>query len=265
MEIALVNGVRALPSPGQQGACQACGAPMIAKCGEQLTWHWAHKGRRRCDPWWENEGEWHRAWKKHFPEEYHEVVQHDSAGEKHIADVRLPSGLVVELQHSPMPLDEMRSREAFYGSMVWIVDAGPFLKNISIFDCLPDPSSPLIQDFMFVQPRPEWRTSGVIRTGFDGLMFFRRSEYTAGDLQRIYFGRDELSDYYPSLYKGHHLFLWMKAREVWYSTTKPTFFDFGEGRLGQLMRYGPDRWCIRLLAKRELVASLLEGTRPGVA
>ncbi|WP_353852394.1 competence protein CoiA family protein [Pseudomonas sp.] len=78
MEIALVDGVRVLPSPGAQGSCQACGAPMTAKCGEQKVWHWAHKGRRVCDPWWENEGEWHRAWKRSFPEDYHEVVQHES-------------------------------------------------------------------------------------------------------------------------------------------------------------------------------------------
>ncbi|WP_167494391.1 competence protein CoiA [Ectopseudomonas khazarica] len=255
MEIALVNGVRALPSSGQQGACQACGAPMIAKCGEQLTWHWAHKGRRRCDPWWENEGEWHRAWKKQFPEDYHEVVQHDSTGEKHIADVRLPSGLVVELQHSPMPPDEMRSREAFYDNMVWIVDAGPFLQNITIFDCLPDPSAPFVQDLTFLGPHPLWRTNPVIRNGFDSLMFKRRSEQT----DEIYSGRQELSAYYPAFYKGHHLFLWMKAREVWYLTTKPTFLDFGAGRLGQLMRYGPDGWCIRLLAKEQLVADLFSG------
>ncbi|WP_353957128.1 competence protein CoiA family protein [Pseudomonas siliginis] len=66
MEIALVDGVRTLPSPGTQGNCQACGAPMTAKCGEQNVWHWAHQGRRVCDPWWENEGEWHRAWSSSF-------------------------------------------------------------------------------------------------------------------------------------------------------------------------------------------------------
>ncbi|WP_285960555.1 competence protein CoiA [Pseudomonas tohonis] len=264
MEFALVNGARTLPTPGAQGECQACGAPMIAKCGEQLSWHWAHKGRRRCDPWWENEGEWHRTWKKHFPQDCHEVVRHDSTGERHIADVQLPSGLVVELQHSPMPLDEMRSREAFYGDMVWIVDAEPFLKNITIFGCLPDPSAPFVKDLKFVQPVPQWRTSRAIGSGFDALMFFRRSEHT-GDMQRLYTGREELSDYYPAFYKGHHLFLWMNAREVWYSTTKPTFLDFGGGRLGQLMQYGPDGWCMRLLAKEKLVADLLGGLKPGCA
>lgn len=258
MNIAMVGGVRSLPISGAQGQCQACGAPVIAKCGEQLSWHWAHRGRRRCDPWWENEGQWHRTWKMQFPKDWHEVVQFDGSGEKHIADIQLPSGLVVELQHSAMPLDEMRSREAFYGNMIWIVDAGPFLNNITIFDCLPDPSAPFVQDLKFASPVPQWRNSRVIRSGFDTLMFFRRSEYTGG-LQRLYSGHEELSSYYPAFYRGHHLFLWMKAREVWYSTTKPTFLDFGDGRLGQLMRYGADGWCIRLLPERELVADLLAG------
>ena len=33
------------------------------------------------------------------------------------------SGLVVEVQHSPIAEDEMQSRESFYGDMIWIVDA----------------------------------------------------------------------------------------------------------------------------------------------
>ena len=54
-------------------------------------------------------------------------------GEKHIADLCLPDGLVIELQHSAMSLGEMRSREAFYKRMIWVVDAAPFAANLSIF------------------------------------------------------------------------------------------------------------------------------------
>ena len=84
MRIALVEGVRSQPVPGAKGVCQACGEPMTAKCGGKNIWHWAHKGRKVCDPWWENEGEWHRAWKKYFPTHSQEVVQFDHSGEKHI-------------------------------------------------------------------------------------------------------------------------------------------------------------------------------------
>ena len=51
-------------------------------------WHWAHRGSRFCDPWWENETEWHRSWKGQFPVNWQEVVHQAETGEKHIADVK---------------------------------------------------------------------------------------------------------------------------------------------------------------------------------
>jgi hypothetical protein len=96
---------------------------MIAKCGRVKVWHWAHKGRLLCDPWWENETEWHRAWKNRFPLDWQEISQFDQlTGERHIADIKTPHGLVVELQNSPMSLEEMASRERFYGEMIWIIN-----------------------------------------------------------------------------------------------------------------------------------------------
>ena len=47
----------------------------------------------------------------------------ENTGEKHVADVKTPSGVVVEVQHSRISEDELRSREAFYDDMIWIVDA----------------------------------------------------------------------------------------------------------------------------------------------
>lgn len=124
MEVALVNGERATPAPGLKGECPLCGKPAQAKCGPIIRWHWAHAGRRHCDPWMENEGPWHRAWKALFPFEWQEVVAYDHTGEKHIADVKRPDGTVVELQNSPMSIEEMQSREDFYGDrMMWIVNA----------------------------------------------------------------------------------------------------------------------------------------------
>lgn len=141
MEIALVDGQRQKPQPLLKGVCQACGKPALAKCGEKILWHWAHQSRKSCDPWWENETDWHRRWKHFFPEAWHEVVQHDpETGEKHIADVRTANELVIELQHSAMPHDELRSREAFYKRMIWIVDATPFASQFAIEEHkLPDP------------------------------------------------------------------------------------------------------------------------------
>jgi hypothetical protein len=96
---------------------------MVAKCGRIKVWHWAHKGRPPCDPWWEAETEWHRGWKNKFPADWQEIVHVDEAtGEKHIADVKNPWGLVVEFQHSPLQAAELAARESFYGNLIWIVD-----------------------------------------------------------------------------------------------------------------------------------------------
>lgn len=122
MKFALIDGERCEPQPGLIGQCPGCGATVLAKCGEVRIWHWAHKGKLSCDPWWESETPWHRAWKNLFPVEWQEVPMRAESGELHIADVRTPGGLVLEFQHSPIKPEERWSREAFYGNMMWIVD-----------------------------------------------------------------------------------------------------------------------------------------------
>lgn len=123
MRFALVNGRKAAPQPRLRGICQYCQEEMIAKCGKFVRWHWAHKSRQSCDPWWEAETDWHRNWKNEFPEEWQEVVHTDErTGERHIADVKTPHGFVVEFQHSALSGEERRSREDFYQDMIWIVD-----------------------------------------------------------------------------------------------------------------------------------------------
>ena len=119
----LVDGERTEALPRLNGVCQCCGGQTIAKCGQHVVWHWAHKRREDCDPWWESETEWHRSWKDRFPLDWQEVVHCDHAtGEKHIADVKTPHRLVVEIQNSPIHPEEMRSRENFYSKLVWIVN-----------------------------------------------------------------------------------------------------------------------------------------------
>ena len=117
------------------GQCDFCNSEMVAKCGEIKIWHWAHKSKRNCDPWWESEGEWHRAWKNQFPANWQEVIHQDpSTGEKHIADVKTPTGLVIEFQHSPISPDELNSRELFYQNMIWIVDGDRGALDFSYFN-----------------------------------------------------------------------------------------------------------------------------------
>jgi hypothetical protein len=123
MKLALVNGQRQEAQPNLPGKCPICDHPMVAKCGDVRIWHWAHQGSRSCgDRWWENETEWHRAWKDRFPIDWQEVIHHAETGEKHISDVKTDRGWVIEFQHSYLKPDERRFRDAFYPKLVWVVD-----------------------------------------------------------------------------------------------------------------------------------------------
>lgn len=123
MKFAIVNGARHEPEKGLVGNCPNCGNLMIAKCGLKIIHHWSHKGKLECDLWWENETEWHRNWKGHFPANWQEVVHKDeSTGERHVADVKTDEEWVIEFQHSFLKLEERNSRNNFYKKLVWVVD-----------------------------------------------------------------------------------------------------------------------------------------------
>jgi hypothetical protein len=133
MKFAVVSGQRQVAQPGLAALCPGCEQPVIAKCGTVKIWHWAHRGKRSCDPWWENETEWHRAWKGQFPTDWQEVVQFAGSGEKHIADIKTSRGWVIEFQHSYLNPDERRAREAFYQDLVWVVDGTRLKKGAEKF------------------------------------------------------------------------------------------------------------------------------------
>jgi hypothetical protein len=54
--------------------------------------------------------------------DWQEVVHPAENGMKHIADVKTAQGWVIEFQHSAIKPEERRSRDAFYGKLVWVVD-----------------------------------------------------------------------------------------------------------------------------------------------
>jgi competence protein CoiA len=122
MRLAWMGGIRCDASPGLIGSCPGCSQLVIAKCGTQRIWHWAHQGKRSCDPWSEPETLWHRNWKAQFPQAWQEVIHRDHTGERHIADVKTELGLIIEFQHSSLPTPERIARERFYRNMVWVVD-----------------------------------------------------------------------------------------------------------------------------------------------
>ena len=137
MKYALENDQRIEPTPKATATCPCCDSDVIAKCGDIKVWHWAHKSKQMCDHWWENETQWHRDWKNCFPEEWQEVVHFAEDGEKHIADVKTPSGFVIEFQHSPIALEERTSRENFYEDMCWVVDATRLKSDAAKFNRAP--------------------------------------------------------------------------------------------------------------------------------
>jgi competence protein CoiA len=134
MKFATVQGQKREAVPGAYGACPSCGGTVIAKCGDTRVWHWAHKGARVCDQWWEPETEWHRNWKNEFPADWQEVIHLALDGERHIADVKTTSGRVIEFQHSFLKAEERVAREAFYGRMVWVVDGCRRKRDVSQLD-----------------------------------------------------------------------------------------------------------------------------------
>ncbi len=106
MKFALVINERQEPIPKLKGHCIGCGEDVVSKSGKVNIWHWAHSSRKHCDPWWENEGPWHREWKNNFPESCQEIPMHDAdTGELHIADVQTKNGLVIELQNSAISIE----------------------------------------------------------------------------------------------------------------------------------------------------------------
>ncbi len=122
MNYALVDGRKIAARPGLKGQCPVCGSEVSTKCGEIRVWHWAHTRRRACDPWWENETPWHRAWKDAFPVDWQEIVHRAETDEKHVADIKTERGWVIEFQHSHLAAGERGAREDFYERMVWVVD-----------------------------------------------------------------------------------------------------------------------------------------------
>ncbi len=128
-----IGNVRSAPAPGLRGLCPVCARTVIARCGAQRVHHWAHIGERVCDRWWEPETQWHRDWKLRFPETWHECILHDATGEKHIADVRTPDGVVIEFQHSHLRADERAARERFYRDMIWVVDGTRLQRDLPRF------------------------------------------------------------------------------------------------------------------------------------
>jgi hypothetical protein len=244
MQYSTVSGQRVLPFPKGKGVCVMCDAETLAKCGEKVMWHWAHKSKQDCDPWWENETEWHRNWKSQFPENFREVVfECPETGEKHRADIVTEKGMVLEIQNSPMNLEELRSRETFYKNLVWIVNGKKFQSGFNIREApLPDPQCHHFDDVVFVP---------------SCLMFWRKSEHpealhNKGVMVQMYSTREIEKDINDS-YIGHHSFHWVRPHVAWLEAKCPVLIDFGDEILWRIENYRGQFLCVRGIAREKVI------------
>lgn len=259
MQLALVNNERVEAFPNGRGHCPVCNAETIAKCGPRIMHHWAHHRIRDCDPWWENETPWHREWKNHFPVECREVSHIADDGEIHRADVKTSTGIIVEIQHSPMTDKERISREEFYQNLVWVIDGSVFKQNFDIYHMLPDPKSEIAQDLV-------WGKAKRGKLGTIGGMFFRVSHERKYDpsatKQTVRGGRiftlDEIEQEVASAYSGHRQYDWVRPRKTWLDAKCPVYIDFGGERLVKLETYDETGLkCIRYVAKRKFIHDVM--------
>ena len=256
MQFALVDDERSESKPGMKGICPTCGAAMIAKCGPRIIHHWAHASRRDCDPWWENETQWHRAWKNLFPEECRERTRTAPDGEIHRADIITPTGIVIEVQHSAMTDAERQSREAFYQNLVWIVDGRGFRKQFDLHHLLPDPDNEEAKDLV-------WFKAARGMDGANAGIFWRLSENPDhGNGGIVVINGQHKVQHLIATYRGHQQYSWVKPRRTWLDAQCPVYIDFGDEWLFQLQRYGFNKLeCVYRVSKRKFIHDAMVETQ----
>lgn len=185
-------------------------------------------------------------------------------GEIHRADIKSPTGIVIEIQHSPMTDAERQSREAFYGNLVWVIDGRGFRDNFDIYHLLPDPRSEVAQDLV-------WAEASRPMQGAARGLFFRLSESQAEFPEEtitkatlrggIYHGIHEIEAQVQQAYRGHHQYDWVRPRRTWLDADAPVYIDFDDDRLVRLETYDESGLrCIRLVSKRKFVHDVMVET-----
>jgi len=258
MQYALVEGHRKEAFPGGRGTCSICGNDTLAKCGTRKIPHWAHRSLKDCDPWWENETEWHREWKNRYPEECREISHTAPDGEIHRSDIRTPGGIYIEVQHSHMPEMELQAREAFYGNLIWVLDGRGFRKSFDVCHPLPNPRSAMAQDLVWSPARRGY-------SGANSGLFHRLSENPPHTKATLRFGQihsiREVLDELALSYDGHHQFVWTRPHLSWLSARSPVYIDFGETHLARLQVYDETcMHCVRMVRRDEFIQVTLTAT-----
>ncbi|MEJ2902490.1 competence protein [Pedobacter panaciterrae] len=163
---------------------------------------------------------WHRGWKMAFPPSFREVCFWDEVTEQqHRADVYTPCGTTLEFQNSPICIEELESREAFYPKLIWILNGKKF-KGFRILKHLPDVDHPKLADFEFCHS--------------DHLSMIRKSDLLGrkGHPKILNFYHPELKNI--QLTSHYYSFCWKHPHRVWYQAKCPIIVDLGGHFLYQL-------------------------------
>lgn len=164
------------------------------------------------------ESVWHRQWKEAFPISFREKTFYsEEQGCHHRADVHTPCGTTIEFQHSPISLQELRSRENFYPNLVWVVNGKKF-KGFKILKHLPDVDDPKLADYEFSQTA--------------NLTLFRKTELHSPKPRLLSLSHPEL--FGLKLTSHYFSFTWKHPHKVWYQAQCPMIFDLGGYFLYQL-------------------------------
>lgn len=93
---------------------------LFPKLGKEMVHHYAHYANTSCS---NIKTIWHENWQKLFRDT--EVIFYKDGmreNNKHIADIVTEKKRVIEIQHSPIGIEDIKSREEIYGNMIWIFD-----------------------------------------------------------------------------------------------------------------------------------------------
>lgn len=221
MRYAKVNGEKRLPEKGLWGVCPLCGETVISKCGDQVVHHWAHKAGSDCDPWSEPVGPWHLEWQDCVKPDYVEVVIGP-----HRADIVGSHDCVIELQHSPIPLDQIAAREHFYGNMVWVFDATDRFEMIAVGRRV---------FFAFRRTKHIATCSKPVFLDFGGVLV-EVEEFTAAIAKMDGFGRTRSREWFAEKFLANRL------RE---GATPPSFRSGAQHKWHKDMRYSRTRHVSR--------------------
>lgn len=136
MRYALINGKKVHIKDAQKGTIgKDCWLKEydVKACKGAYLQYWKYVDEKPILPsGYENETEWHIAWKSLVKDEYCEVIC--GSNNEHRADIKTPK-YVIELQFSHISLSDAKARTQFYKNLtgnrvIWVVNCyGPSMKR----------------------------------------------------------------------------------------------------------------------------------------